>query len=331
MSKITPDEAIAKLLAGEVVALPTETVYGLAGRHDKPEAVESIFKTKKRPSFDPLILHVKDLEQATELVQQISPAHKVLADAFWPGPLTLIFDKSEKVSYEVTSGLETVAVRAPKHPLFLQILEKIGKALAAPSANQFSKTSPTTAEHVESEFSGVIDVVDGGACESGIESTILQLKTAEQSVQVSVLRPGVIAPAIIRSKLEEAGLKVEFVASQTMAPGKMKAHYQPAQPLILFDSNQYEAKDIEAKSSTLRSKGESHELDKSKLDFSKPGVLTLSADPAIAARELYAELRRLSAEDHTILLCPWPHGPKPPESWLGIFDRLNRASHTQFF
>src|SRR5262249_14260289 len=151
MSYASVSQACELLLTDGIVAVPTETVYGLAGKIDSPVALKKIFATKQRPFFDPLIVHVKDLEQARPLVKKIAPIFRDLAEAFWPGPLTLVLEKSSLVDDLITSGLPTVALRAPRHELAQKILTHIG-AFAAPSANRFGKTSPTTADHVIQEF-----------------------------------------------------------------------------------------------------------------------------------------------------------------------------------
>jgi L-threonylcarbamoyladenylate synthase len=328
MSYISADEAIEKLKNGSIVALPSETVYGLAGRHDQLSSVQKIFQTKKRPSFDPLILHVSGLEQVGELAKEIPSAHRLLAEAFWPGPLTLIFDKSSAVLAEVTSGLETVAIRSPKHDIFQRVLQGVGVPLAAPSANQFSKTSPTQAIHVETEFDGNVAVVEGGACEAGLESTILQLQEQGKKVTASILRPGVITRQQIENTLSKTDFEVEFVESSAMAPGRVKAHYQPKQILILYNPELYDIKSLQSMSAQELNLAGDGEL-QSAPDFSRPGELLLSDQPALAARELYAKLRQLSESNRTVLTCPWPHGRHPAEAWAAIFDRLKRASRAQ--
>ena len=176
------------LLAGEVVAIPTETVYGLAADISNEDAIRKVFSLKERPFFDPLIVHVASLKQAKALTTEWGPLTDFLARYFWPGPLTLILPKAESVNSLITSGLETLAIRFPNHPAAIQLITQVGP-LAAPSANKFGQTSPTEAHHVRKEFRSVdVFVVDGGPCEIGIESTVLEVGSNQDSV--SILRPG---------------------------------------------------------------------------------------------------------------------------------------------
>lgn len=189
-SVVTPHEAILLLRSGFVVAIPTETVYGLAASLWLPSAIKKIFEVKNRPLFDPLIVHIpKDYSLWSSLVQGIPSLAQALADAFWPGPLTLVLPKSSQVDPIVTAHQETVAIRCPNHPVTLEILEKVGP-LCAPSANPFGKTSPVKAQHVLEYFQSKIPVVDGGQCQLGIESTILWV--ASDGYHISILRKGLI-------------------------------------------------------------------------------------------------------------------------------------------
>jgi L-threonylcarbamoyladenylate synthase len=177
MSEFILDEisvAVEKLINGEVVGIPTETVYGLGAVISKSDAIKKIFTTKERPFFDPLIVHVSGVEQAKELSLDWSAAADILAQEFWPGPLTLVLPK-KNVSDLITSGLQTVGVRCPDHKIALEIIEKVGEPIAAPSANRFGKTSPTCKKHVLEEFNDAVFVVDGGDCSVGIESTIISV------------------------------------------------------------------------------------------------------------------------------------------------------------
>lgn len=330
MSRIDLDEAIAKLESGEVVALPSETVYGLAGRSDRLDTVQKIFQTKQRPSFDPLILHVASFEQVAALTSKVTEAHRELAKAFWPGPLTMIFEKAPSVLSQITAGLETVAIRSPEHRLFLQAIQAVGVALAAPSANQFSRTSPTEAEHVLAEFQDQVSVVDGGPCKRGLESTIVQVEQTGQHVTMSLLRPGVITPSSLRQTLENSGFSVEFRESTKMAPGRVAAHYRPRQTLILYDPKKWNADQLAAMS-LEELNGKSDDASELSLDFSNPADFVLNHDPVLAARELYSQLRSFSASSHSVILCAWPFGKHPDGQWEAIFDRLSRASSFQVF
>lgn len=319
MSIISVEKAIEKLEQEGVVALPTETVYGLAGRFDSKQAIELIFSTKERPSFDPLILHVSNIEQAKSLMSGWTSAHEALADAFWPGPLTLVGKKSEHVSSVITAGLETVAVRMPNHSDFLKVLEGLKKPLAAPSANRFSKTSPTSAEHVIGEFESKVNVVDGGECERGIESSIVSLSVEGDSVEVLPLRPGLITTEQIVSALESRGFNVSLnTSNNSVSPGSMRIHYQPKLPLVLYDPSKFKPEEV-LKNLPSDMKVESFT------------TLDLGNQPAIAARGLYSKLREASEGKADVLICPWPHSSEPNSEWFAIFDRLKRASSYKLF
>ena len=246
--QITLAEAVLKLKNHEVVGLPTETVYGLAGRIDSAGAIEKIFSTKQRPFFDPLIVHVKDISQAKSLVLSWPEICDSLARKFWPGPLTLVLPKAPVVSDMISSGLETVALRIPNHPLFVEAIEKVGSPLAAPSANRFGRTSPSQGSHVESEFSGQVPWVDGGPCEVGIESTIL--KVENHSLQI--LRQGMISAQLIEDRLTQNQINFSWInprsskaeigemqlhqrsSTESQGPGAMEHHYMPDIPLVLI-------------------------------------------------------------------------------------------------
>jgi L-threonylcarbamoyladenylate synthase len=180
-------EAVAALRRGEVVGLPTETVYGLAADAGNADAVARIFALKGRPADHPLIVHIAGAEQLPAFCREVSPQALSLAQAFWPGPLTLILPRAASVPAAVTGGQDSVGLRCPAHPLALELLRAFGGGLAAPSANRFGRISPTTAAHVRSEFGAAVPIVlDGGECEVGIESTIVDLVSA----QPRILRPG---------------------------------------------------------------------------------------------------------------------------------------------
>ena len=202
MSLISIGQAVQLLRANNVVAVPTETVYGLAARISSPQALEKIFTTKERPLFDPLIVHVRDIAQARGLTQEWPAIIDHLAQTFWPGPLTVVVAKNSLVNPLITAGLDTVGLRAPAHPITQQILIDLNEPFAAPSANRFGRTSPTRAEHVEKEFSGQVAVVGGGPCQVGVESTVVRLQTGKQ-MKLEILRPGQISAEQIRIALVE--------------------------------------------------------------------------------------------------------------------------------
>ncbi|MBK7960194.1 MAG: threonylcarbamoyl-AMP synthase [Bdellovibrionales bacterium] len=294
------EHAVQELNMDHVIGFPTETVYGLAGRVDRPRAIEKIFLLKQRPFFDPLIVHVESIEQAKALTREWPPVAQALAEKFWPGPLTLVLEKSASVSDIITSGLSSVGIRFPKHPLALQIVRAVGVPLAAPSANLFGHTSPTLAGHVLAEFPGApLGVVDGGPCEVGIESTVLALKAhAGGSWTFSILRPGFISAKEVSEFLRAQNLMVPEVEalSKRESPGQMKHHYMPTKPLVLSFKSGLSDADIcaafLAELPKLPDEVEGVKIRKPKSVNLKVVRLSLSKDSRMAARELYAELRR---------------------------------------
>ena len=241
-------EAVAALQRGEVVAIPTETVYGLAGLAHNPDALLRIFAAKERPTFDPLIVHVPPAPPGTRL-QALADAQVVdlglmaeperalaskLLDAFWPGPLTLVLPKSKAIPDLCTAGLDRVAVRMPAHPLAQRILMAVGQPLAAPSANRFGRVSPTTVAHVLAELGERIDwIVDGGPCDVGVESTVVRMEP--DGTCVLLRRGGVTAEAleaVVGRPLEQR----EESPGTLSAPGQLASHYAPAKPLRLLSA-----------------------------------------------------------------------------------------------
>ncbi len=309
MAMIDQPQALKVLKDGAVVALPTETVYGLAGRIDQDQALERIFKTKERPFFDPLIVHVKDVKQA-EAWAQWDKVSRLLANSFWPGPLTLVVDKKDGLSPLINNGGTTVAVRAPDHPVFQNILQQLNVPLAAPSANMFGKTSPTTAQHVLQEFNGNVPVVDGGACQRGIESTVVQVDTQTQVLRI--LRPGVIDADQLRDFLNSHNLKMQVIETKSeQAPGHLKNHYQPDQPVALIDSSH--PMDQEAFECLSRqSSGPWHEL-------------VVDAHPTVAARHLYGHFREFSDQQKPLWIRIQPDW-KSQAAWQGFYDRIQKAA-----
>lgn len=308
-------QAISILQLGEVVALPTETVYGLAARIDQDKALEKVFTTKNRPFFDPLIVHVQDLTQAQSYAHW-DEVSLFLAQAFWPGPLTLVLKKKEgQISDLITHAGPTVALRCPQHPLFQAVLKGLQIPLAAPSANLFGRTSPTTAQHVIDEFHSQVHVVDGGPCDMGIESSVVQFDETES--KLFILRPGVIGKKDLEEKLLQKKFKVsvEF-RNQNNAPGFLKNHYQPSVPLILV----YESSQAQGDRSYL-------ELIK---DFISPEIelkeWQLPCEPSLAARQLYGDLRHFSENGEAIYLSI-PELWAEDDRWQGLMDRLLKASH----
>src|SRR6266704_1878985 len=233
-------ERAAKLLhEGEIVVFPTETVYGLGADAFQPAALERIFAAKGRPFSDPLIVHIAD-EHEIELLTTTIPEHaQRLAQVFWPGPLTLILPRGPRVPHMVTAGLETVAIRMPRHPVALALISALGSPIAAPSANRFMHTSPTTAQHVYTDLSGKVPLIlDSGPCEIGVESTVLDLCSDEPRI----LRPGGISLEALRTILPDLQPPIQRIRVDEVeeilakkAPGQLLTHYAPGVPLLLFD------------------------------------------------------------------------------------------------
>lgn len=231
------EEAARLLCKGEVVGIPTETVYGLGANALSPQAVARIFEAKGRPQNNPLIVHIADLAMLEDLVVMQNDLRKRLAETFWPGPLTIIFPKGETIPSCVTAGLDTVAIRMPAHPLARAIIRRAGIPVAAPSANLSGKPSTTTADHVRKDLEGKIPlIVDGGACEVGLESTVVAVK----GDAITVLRPGGITPEMICKAFPDALVEVAPEAmrplregEQAPSPGMMHKHYSPEAKVLL--------------------------------------------------------------------------------------------------
>ncbi|MBO5097278.1 MAG: threonylcarbamoyl-AMP synthase [Agathobacter sp.] len=227
-----------KLIAdGELVAFPTETVYGLGGDALHPEAAKKIYAAKGRPSDNPLIIHIAEISDLERVAREVPPQARLLAEAFWPGPLTMVVWKKDEVPYATTGGLETVAVRMPNHPVALELIRKSGKLIAAPSANTSGRPSPTEAAHVAEDLSGRIAMIlDGGSVGIGIESTIIDL--TEQTPMV--LRPGYITPQMLSEVLGEEviidpGILATDDTTKPKAPGMKYKHYAPKADMVIVD------------------------------------------------------------------------------------------------
>lgn len=321
---ISVSEAIRRLNNNEVVAIPTETVYGLAARIDSKEALELIFSTKKRPFFDPLIVHVSAIEQARKLASDWNLIAQSLAEKFWPGPLTLVVPKNvDQVPNVITSGLPHVGLRFPDHKIAIEIINAVGMPLAAPSANLFGHTSPSQASHVESEFQSLIPVVDGGDCKIGIESTVLLVQGSE----LSILRPGHINQVMIDSFLKNKGHDYSWnqKVEKKMSPGQMKHHYMPSKPLIGVQSsfNKQLIPEINKILSQLPDSVEGVQISKPQ-SVKTISQLILPQKAEQAARILYSELRKLeTASTDAIIFNFEPHHESP--EWEAVIERLMKA------
>jgi len=321
-SSIPIDEAIFFLNSGHPVAIPTETVYGLASRIDLKDSLNRIFKIKARPFFDPLIVHVSTVHQAIQLCSQWTDLAQALAEAFWPGPITFVLEKSERIDQVITSGLSTVGLRMPNHPDALALISACGP-LAAPSANKFGRTSPTQAQHILQEYQGAIPVVDGGPCQVGIESTILKITDHN----LSILRLGQISQAQIDLKIKEMGYHCAWVTTQKeISPGTLKHHYMPSAPLIVHAHPMSEAKIKDYYFAALNTLPDQIEG----VTLLKPSIvrttftIALPEAPDLAARNLYGTLRSAPADANLILL-HWPDSKRQGD-WIPIWDRLRRAA-----
>ncbi len=315
------ERAVEILKRGDVLGIPTETVYGLAAKISDDNALRKIFHTKGRPFFDPLIVHVASIEQAKMQVKEWPEGAQRLAEKFWPGPLTLVLNKQNHISELITSGLETVALRCPKHTLALKIIQELGEPLAAPSANKFGKTSPSTAQHVIEEFAGMVSVVDGGACQVGIESTIVKLTETSNRIELTLLRGGAISLEEIQSTLKCLNKEIVIYRPGTNieAPGQIKHHYMPSIPLLFIERPLWDSlgENLLQKIQKINNKLNSQ--------FENPCFLDLNSDPAQAARELYSKLRTCSLPPHDSIVFI-KESVYQGEFWLAILDRLERAS-----
>ncbi|GAB4464879.1 MAG: L-threonylcarbamoyladenylate synthase [Armatimonadaceae bacterium] len=324
------DEAAARLRRGELVAFPTETVYGLGANALDTEAVARIYTAKGRPATNPLIVHVADVPDIARVVAQWNETAERLAARFLPGPLTLVLPRRDTVPDRVSAGGPTVAVRIPAHPVARELIRRAGVPVAAPSANRSEEVSPTTAVHVFESLSPYVDdllILDGGPCTVGIESTVVDVTVNPPRI----LRPGQITEEQLWKALGysfppvvtpvEPGERAEpEEATVARSPGQMARHYAPHTPLLLIKDDELP-----------------HSLDDGDILLThqpahqpmaqdrQANVLLLPPDAAGYARELYAALRRADAGNHSRILVADP--PGTPE-WAAIRDRLRRAAST---
>ncbi len=331
------ERAAALLRAGEVVVFPTETVYGLGAAALQTGAVERIFAAKGRPFNDPLIVHIAEEDALEQLTSSIPGRAKLLARSFWPGPLTLILPRSPLVPKLVTAGLETVAVRMPRHPVALALIRAAASPIAAPSANRFMHVSPTTAQHALADLRGRVPLIlDGGPCEVGVESTVLDLC----STVPTILRPGGVSLEALRALLPDVQPPSQLVdavpTNAPQSPGQLLTHYAPAVPLLLFDGS------IESMRAAMLA-----ELQRRLEQGERVGVLVANEDiaafrdsgavvrslgdaaaPGQVAAALFASLRALEEADVQVILSRSfdEHG-----LGLAIHDRLLKAAGGKVF
>ncbi len=322
MSTNDDKEAVIKaaqsLSSGRLVAFPTETVYGLGADASNSEALSLLYKVKGRPAQHPVIVHLSKLDEIEKWACNPPDAAYVLGKLFWPGPLTMVLKKTNTVLDEVTGGQDTVGIRIPSHPLALALLNEFGGGIAAPSANKYGKLSPTSAEDVKTEFGDEIDMVlDGGFCQVGIESTIVDLSTDEPRI----LRPGMIQAESIYVALAELGLKASSLDAEVKprVPGSTLSHYAPKTALRIVSSE-----NICGEIDALERQG----TEAAVLSFKPAPMLhrhwiTMKRFPSHYAQLLYKNLRKLDLLGADIIIV---EEPPADADWDGIRDRLNRAA-----
>ncbi|MBC8107246.1 MAG: threonylcarbamoyl-AMP synthase [Anaerolineae bacterium] len=298
MSEIV-DRAVRILRDGGVVAFPTETVYGLGADATNASAVARVFQIKGRPSTNPLIVHVADEQSARRYASEFPVAATKLVARFWPGPLTIVLPKAPAIVSSVTAGLDTVGLRAPNHPLALELLRAFDGALAGPSANQSTHVSPTTAQHVRDELGDAVDLVlDGGPCAVGIESTVLSLVG-----QPTIFRLGAITREMIEEVIHQhisASDTVAEATSPARSPGQLAVHYAPRTPAFRFDPRE-----------------------RDRIDLTDAAIIEPTLDAETYARNFYARLRMLDAQQLRAIYIEMP--PNAP-LWAAVRDRIVRGT-----
>lgn len=338
-SQAVINEAVQTLHDGGLVAFPTETVYGLGADARNAQAIEKVFTTKGRPSHHPLIVHVAapDVfdQTAVDWVAVVAPWARDISEdavklmnAFWPGPLTLIFKKDKSVLGEITGGQDTVAIRAPAHPMAQELIRKLKSGIVGPSANRFGKVSPTSAADVRSEFEGEIGlmILDGGDCQVGIESTIIDLSSGDHPV---LLRPGIITPQAIASKtgitVHLPGQKMETSLLPRVS-GSLKAHYAPTTPLRLYSPGRVLDALSEFPDTKTRVAVAVWDSESALSEDGHPSVqfheVEVPSNSVAFASRLYRTLRDLDEQGWDLILFP---EPPDGQEWDGVRDRLQRA------
>lgn len=316
---MTISEAVEALQTGHVVAVPTETVYGLAASMESDLAIKQVFSLKNRPLNHPLIVHIAHPEQLDLLTQHRPEQLETLIQHFWPGPLTFVLPAKPHINPLITGGQTSVAVRMPAHPLMLNLIEKLGIPLVAPSANRFGRISPTTPMHVYDEFGAALPgIVDGGRCQIGVESTILDARNIKQAM---ILRAGMIGAEQMNEKLGWSWVQSPFhnpnqQDSNLRVSGHLDNHYAPSKTLILVDSQQqYD----QLKQQNL---GKIYLLSRTFHDASNPFSFQMPADPSAYAYQLYFQLRIADTADVPLIVLERP--PLTVE-WQAVNDRLEKA------
>ena len=310
--------AVALLRAGELVAFPTETVYGLGADASNPAAVAKIFAAKGRPTDHPLIVHLPDAAVLDAWAREVPEAARQLAAAFWPGPLTLILKRQPRVPDAVTGGQDTVGLRVPNHPLALALLRAFHGGIAAPSANRYGRISPTSAAHVIAELGAAVPLVlDGGPCTVGIESTIVDLSSGAPRI----LRPGAITAADIARVLGNAPSALQTAGAAPRVSGSHAAHYAPSTPLRLVAGAQLTETIRAELSNGLHIAVLAHTA--TPISATNLAWQAAPTDPGAYAHDIYASLRTLDAQGYDLLLL---EAPPATAAWLAVTDRLQRAA-----
>lgn len=315
------ERAARVLRQGGLVAFPTETVYGLGADALNPQAVLRIFAIKGRPPDNPLIVHIAQKEHLLEVARAIPESAWILADAFWPGPLTLVLPRHEQVPRETTGGLETVAVRMPDSRIALALIRAVGRPIAAPSANLSGRPSPTAAEHVYEDLQGRIELIlDGGPTRIGVESTVLDLTTSPPKI----LRPGGVSPEQLRPILGEVHLGAEATEARR-SPGTRYRHYRPRAEVILIESWQEPKHRRLVEQLAARARRIGYVGRDRRLAFGGAEVylIELPPDPEVYARRLFAIFRELDQKEVEVIIV---EGVEEKDLGIAVMDRLRRAA-----
>ncbi|GAB4116918.1 MAG: L-threonylcarbamoyladenylate synthase [Candidatus Caldatribacteriota bacterium] len=319
------DLAAEEIKKGHLVAFPTETVYGLGADAYNEGAIKKIFQVKGRPYYDPLIVHIAKPDELQKLAREIPPIAWVLAETYWPGPLTLVVKKSNSISSLVTAGLDTVAVRMPANRIALSLIQKAQTPLVAPSANLFGRTSPTQVQHVLEDLDGKVEVIiDGGETRIGVESTVLDI-TVEP---VQILRAGGISLEKLRKVINQVALNQEL-ESGFRSPGRLKSHYSPRAKLILVEKRgEEEIKEVSNLASHYTKLGYkvgimAKEENKERYKDFNIKILGKGNRPASCATNLFKTLRNFDQEGFEIIIA---EGLEEKGLGLAIMERLRKAS-----
>lgn len=318
--------AAQKILDGGLVAFPTETVYGLGANALNGDAVSRIFTAKGRPPSDPLIVHIHSLDQLTQVAIEIPDLAYRLAEKFWSGPLTLVLPRNESITPAVSAGLNTVAVRMPSHPIALALLRSANVPIAAPSANLFSRPSPTTARHVLEDLNDRVDIIlDGGRVDIGVESTVLDLTVSSPAV----LRPGGTSLEALCEIIPNVEVRQRFVGDDESAasPGMLVKHYSPRAKVLLFDGERESVLRWMAYEARRHHRAGVLVFDEDQKVFEGSGVATSrlgsESDLAQIANNLFSAMRDLDQKNVDVILV---RGVKRDGLGLAIWDRLLRAA-----